>query len=46
MLPYEIMGLGETLSEECDLAMDALTPTGSTFFKTVYNNTPRIIRRK
>lgn len=46
MLPYEIMGLGETLSDECGLAMDALAPTGSTFFKTVYNNTPRIIRRK
>jgi hypothetical protein len=46
MLPYEIMGLGETLSDECGLAMDTLTSTGSTFFKTVYNNTPRIIRRK
>lgn len=46
MLPYEIMGLGETLSDECGLAIDTLTSTGSTFFKTVYNNTPRIIRRK
>ena len=46
MLPYEIMGLGETLSNECDLAMSTLDSAGSQFFKTVYNNTPRIIGRK
>jgi hypothetical protein len=46
MLPYEVMGLGSTLEHECDLAMSALDSAGSKFFKTVYNNTPRIIGRK
>jgi hypothetical protein len=45
-LPYEIMGLGESLAHECDLSMSALDSAGSKFFKTVYSNTPRIIGRK
>lgn len=46
MLKYEIMGLGETLKHELDLEISSLDAEGSKFFKTVYQNTPRIIRRK
>jgi hypothetical protein len=46
MLKYEIMGLGETLKEELGLEISSLDDEGSKFFKTVYQNTPRIIRRK
>ena len=46
MLPYEIMGLGETLKHELNLEIADLDKTASTFFKTVYQNTPRIIGRK
>jgi hypothetical protein len=46
MLPYEIMGLGETLKHELGLEISALDKEGSKFFKSVYMNTPRIIRRK
>jgi len=46
MLPYEIMGLGETLKHECKLELADPTPDSSIFFKTVYNNTPRIIRKR
>jgi len=46
MLPYEIMGLGETLRHELDLEISSLDAQGSKFFKSVYQNTPRIIRRK
>jgi hypothetical protein len=46
MLPYEIMGLGETLKHECKLEMSDLDADGSAFFKAVYNNSPRIIRRR
>ena len=46
MLPYEIMGLGETLLYECGLEMADLSKDGSKFFKAVYNNSPRIIRRR
>jgi hypothetical protein len=46
MLKYEIMGLGETLRYELDLEISSLDDEGSKFFKTVYQNTPRIIRRK
>jgi hypothetical protein len=46
MLPYEIMGLGETLKHECGLEVADLDSDGSKFFKTVYNNSPRIIRRR
>jgi hypothetical protein len=46
MLPYEIMGLGETLRYECGLELAELDKEGSKFFKTVYNNSPRIVRRR
>ena len=46
MLSYEIMGLGETLRHELDLEISTLDKQGSKFFKSVYQNTPRIIRRK
>jgi hypothetical protein len=46
MLPYEIMGLGETLHRESGLEMAELSNSGSKFFKAVYNNSPRIIRRR
>jgi hypothetical protein len=46
MLSYEIMGLGETLKHELGLEISALDKEGSKFFKSVYMNTPRIIRRK
>jgi hypothetical protein len=45
-LPYEIMGLGETLKHECGLEIAALDSASSKFFKTVYNNTPRRIRKR
>jgi hypothetical protein len=46
MLPYEIMGLGETLKHECNLEMADVSSDTSEFFKIVYSNTPRIIRRR
>ena len=46
MLPYEIMGLGETLEHECGLEITDVDATGSKFFKTVFNNSPRIIRKR
>jgi len=46
MLPYEIMGLGETLNRECGLGLFDPCSESSKFFKTVFNNSPRIIRRR
>jgi hypothetical protein len=46
MLPHEISGLGETLKYECGLEMAELSADGSKFFKTVYNNSPKIIRKR
>lgn len=46
MLPYEIMGLGETLRSELGIEIADLDAHGSHFFKSVYNNTPRVIRKK
>jgi hypothetical protein len=46
MLPYEIMGIGETLKHECGLEITDVDATGSKFFKTVFNNSPRIIRKR
>ena len=46
MLPYEIMGLGDTLKHECGLETATLGSEGSKFFKTVYNNSPRRIRKR
>jgi hypothetical protein len=36
---------GNELREKCGIEISNLDPAGSKFFKTVYNNTPRIIRR-
>tara|TARA_E500000075_G_scaffold131574_2_gene142222 strand:- start:357 stop:680 length:324 start_codon:yes stop_codon:yes gene_type:complete len=43
MLPYEIMGLGETLKHELGIpiATDPLDEDQSKFFKTVYQNPSR-----
>jgi hypothetical protein len=41
----EILGLGTTLREETGLEIAGLDAYGSAFFKQVYENTPRIIRR-
>ena len=46
MLPYEIMGLGETLKYECKLELFDSDADSSKFFKRIYNNSPRIIRKK
>jgi hypothetical protein len=46
MLKYEIMGLGESLKHELDIEIADMDKESSKFFKTVYQNTPRIIRRK
>lgn len=45
MVSYETLGLGHTLKRECGLEIADLEPDGSTFFKTVYNNNRRILRR-
>jgi hypothetical protein len=42
MLPYEIMGLGETLKHELKIPIgDALSPEQSKFFKAVYEHPAR-----
>jgi hypothetical protein len=46
MLPYEIIGLGETLKHECKLEVGSMDNTASEFFKRVYVNTPRIIKNR
>jgi hypothetical protein len=46
MLPYEIMGLGETLKHECKLEAGEMDATSSAFFKLVYVNTPRILKNR
>ena len=45
MLPYEIMGLGVTLREELGLEIADMGVEGSKFFKQVFSNTPRVIRK-
>jgi hypothetical protein len=43
MLPYEIMGIGETLKHELGIEMaDAFTPDQSKLFKSLYTNPPRM----
>jgi hypothetical protein len=37
---------GKELREKCGIEIANLDPAGSIFFKTVYNNTPRIIRKR
>lgn len=46
VLKHEIAKLGDILSRELDLEISALDTRSSKFFKTVYQNTPRIVRRK
>jgi len=46
MLPHEISGLGETLKSECGLELTDVDACGSKFFKTVFNNSPRILRKR
>jgi hypothetical protein len=46
MLPYEIMGLGETLKHECGLELTDLDAEGSKFFKIVFQNSVRGLRKK
>lgn len=46
MLRHEIVGLGETLKHECNLELFDPCSDSSKFFKRVYNNSPRIIRKK
>jgi hypothetical protein len=42
MLPYEIIGLGETLKHELKIPIsDALSPEQSKFFKAVYEHPAR-----
>ena len=38
--------LGKDLMQQCKLEISNLDPAGSRFFKTVYNNSPRIIRKR
>jgi hypothetical protein len=38
--------LAKELKDKCGLDIANLDPAGSKFFKTVYQNTPRIIRRR
>jgi len=43
MLPYEIMGIGETLKHELNISIaDPFTDEQSTLFKTLYTNPPRM----
>ena len=37
---------GKELRDKCGLEISNLDPAGSKFFKTVYNNSPRIIRKR
>ena len=48
MLPYEIMGLGETLNRELNLPISSnpLDSAQSKFFKTVYQNPERSLNQK
>jgi len=38
--------LARELKEKCKLEIANLDPAGSQFFKTVWTNTPRIIRKR
>jgi hypothetical protein len=46
MLPYEIIGLGETLKHESKLELTGLDEEGSKFFKLVFQNSARGLRKK
>jgi hypothetical protein len=43
---HQINFYGTELKEKCKIEIANLDPAGSKFFKTVYNNTPRIIRKR
>ena len=43
---YRLEWLGNELRTKCDLEISNIDKVGSQFFKTVFNNSPRIIRRK
>jgi len=45
-LPYEIMGLGETLAHECKMELADPDAKWSKFFKSVYSNAPRNVRKR
>jgi len=45
-IDYRLNWLGEELKDKCKLELSNIDSSGSKFFKTVYNNSPRIIRRK
>jgi hypothetical protein len=43
MLPFEIMGIGETLRHELDMSVaDPFTSEQSRLFKSLYTNPPRM----
>ena len=42
----QINFLGKELKDKCKLEIANLDPAGSKFFKTVYNNSPRILRKR
>jgi hypothetical protein len=46
MLPHEISGLGETLKHECNLELVEPSKDVSKFFKQVYENIPRTVKRR
>ena len=45
MLQYEIMGLGETLKHECELELATPDKDWSVFFKSVFHNSVRGLRK-
>lgn len=45
-IDYRVKWLGEQLRTKCGLEVSDMDETASKFFKTVYNNTPRIIRKR
>jgi hypothetical protein len=44
-IEYRYNWLGDQLKSNCNLAISNIDAQGSKFFKTVYNNTPRILSR-
>lgn len=45
-LDYRVKWLGEELKKNCGLEISNIDATGSEFFKAVYHNTPRIIKKR
>jgi hypothetical protein len=46
MLPLEITRLGDTLRSELGIEIAELDKNGSHFFKSIYKNTPRVVRTR